>query len=142
MQSKYIWMNGALVESEQATVHFLTPALHYGAGVFEGIRCYAAAGGPAIFRLGDHMERLVRSAHVFGFRSLPFSAAALAEAARATVAANGFTECYIRPLIYLAGGGWNLNVDMGEAAVGIAAWEWTNYLGAEALEHGVRANIS
>jgi len=142
MTSKYVWMNGALVEFERATVHFLTPALHYGAGVFEGIRCYDAAGGPAIFRLTDHMERLVRSARVFGFLSLPYTAADLAAAARRTVAANGFRECYIRPMIYLTGGGWNLNVDMGEAGVGIAAWEWTNYLGADAVERGVRANIS
>ncbi|HUI10077.1 MAG TPA: branched-chain amino acid transaminase [Bacteroidota bacterium] len=142
MASKYVWMNGSLVEFERATVHFLTPALHYGAGVFEGIRCYDAEGGPAVFRLTDHMERLIRSARVFGFLALPYTAAELAAAARLTVAANGFRECYIRPMIYLTGGGWNLNVDMGEAGAGIAAWEWTNYLGANALEHGVRANIS
>ena len=142
MGSKYVWMNGALIEFERATVHFLTPALHYGAGVFEGIRCYDAKGGPAVFRLTDHMERLIRSARAFGFLSLPDTGAELAVAARRTVAANGFRECYIRPLIYLTGGGWNLNVDMGEAGVGIAAWEWTNYLGADALERGVRANIS
>jgi len=142
MESTYIWMNGGLVEYAQATVHFLTPALHYGAGVFEGIRCYDTERGPAIFRLEDHIDRLLNSAHVFGFRGLPWSAEELAGAASLTVAANGFRECYIRPLIYLAGGGWNLNVDMGEPAVGIAVWEWKNYLGAEARERGVRANIS
>jgi branched-chain amino acid aminotransferase len=142
MESRFVWMNGELVPFEKATIHFLTPALHYGAGVFEGIRSYGTADGPAIFRLRDHMERLVQSASVFGFRTLPYSATELREAAKLTVAANGFSECYVRPLIYLTGGGWNLNVDGGHAGVGIAVWEWKNYLGAEALEHGVRANIS
>jgi branched-chain amino acid aminotransferase len=142
MQSKYIWMNGELVEFEKATIHFLTPALHYGQGVFEGIRCYATTQGPAVFRLREHSERLVSSAKLFGFRSLPYTAAELTEAIRMTVAANGFNECYIRPLIYLTNGGWNLNIDGGVPGIGIAAWEWTNYLGEEALEAGVRANIS
>ncbi len=142
MESAFIWMNGALVDFAQATVHFLTPALHYGAGVFEGIRSYDTDDGPAVFRLAEHMDRLVQSANVFGFRSLPYTSSELAEAACLTVAANGFRECYIRPMIYLRGGGWNLNVDMGEAGVGIAAWEWKNYLGADARERGVRANVS
>jgi branched-chain amino acid aminotransferase len=142
MESRFLWMNGELVPFEKATVHFLTPALHYGAGVFEGIRSYDTPDGPAVFRLRDHMERLVHSALVFGFRHLPYTPAELVEAAKLTVAANGFAECYVRPLVYLSGGGWNLNVDGGEAAIGIAVWEWKNYLGAEALELGVRANIS
>ncbi len=142
MESKYIWMNGELVEFEKATVHFLTPALHYGVGVFEGIRCYATERGPAVFRLKEHAERLVNSAKVLGFRTLPYTAAELAEAIRLTVSANGFDECYIRPLIYLTDGGWNLTVDAGKASVGIAVWEWKNYLGQEALENGIRANIA
>jgi branched-chain amino acid aminotransferase len=142
MESKYIWMNGELVEFEKATVHFLTPALHYGVGVFEGIRCYATEHGPAVFRLKEHAERLVNSAKVLGFRTLPYTAAELAEAIRLTVSANGFDECYIRPLIYLSDGGWNLTVDAGKASVGIAVWEWKNYLGQEALENGIRANIA
>jgi len=142
MESKYIWMNGDLVEFEKATVHFLTPALHYGVGVFEGIRCYATERGPAVFRLKEHAERLVNSAKVLGFRTLPYTAAELAEAIRLTVSANGFDECYIRPLIYLTDGGWNLTVDAGKASVGIAVWEWKNYLGQEALENGIRANIA
>jgi branched-chain amino acid aminotransferase len=142
MRSRYLWMDGGLVEYEKATVHFLTPALHYGMGVFEGIRCYRTAEGPAIFRLREHAERLVSSARITGFRSLPYSAEEVAGAVRKTVAANGFEECYIRPLIYLAGGGWNLNIDGGRPAMGIAVWEWTNYLGTDALHHGVRANVS
>jgi branched-chain amino acid aminotransferase len=142
MESRFVWMNGRLVPYAEATVHFLTPALHYGAAVFEGMRSYRTEDGPAVFRLKDHIDRLVESAKVFGFLELPYTAEELREATCQTVAANDFEECYIRPLIYLNGGGWNLNVDGGKAAVGIAVWEWKNYLGAEALERGVRANVS
>lgn len=142
MESKFLWMNGELVEFEKATLHFLTPALHYGVGVFEGIRSYATRRGAAVFRLKEHVERLVNSAKVLGFRELPYTAAELSEAVKLTVSANGFEECYIRPLIYLTDGGWNLNVDVGRAGVGIAVWEWKNYLGAEALQNGIRANIT
>lgn len=142
MESKYIWMNGELVEYDKATVHFLTPALHYGIGVFEGIRCYATESGPAIFRLKEHSERLVHSARILGFRALPSTAEEIAEAIKLTVSVNGFDECYIRPLIYLTDGGWNLNVDSGKPSIGIAVWEWKNYLGKDALEHGVRANVA
>jgi branched-chain amino acid aminotransferase len=142
MQSKYIWMNGELVEFEKATIHFLTPALHYGVGVFEGIRCYATANGPAVFRLREHTRRLVNSAKVLGFRGFPYTPDELAEAVRLTVSVNGYEECYIRPLVYLTDGGWNLTVDAGRPGVGIAVWEWNNYLGEEALERGIRANIT
>jgi branched-chain amino acid aminotransferase len=142
MQSKYIWMNGELVEFEKANIHFLTPALHYGIGVFEGIRSYSTPDGPAVFRLKDHVERLVASAQVLGFRSLPFTEEEILEAVKETVAVNGFDECYIRPVIYLTDGGWNLNIDGGKAGIGIAVWEWTNYLGKDALERGIRANIA
>ncbi len=142
MKSETIWMNGELVEFEKATLHFLTPVSHYGAGVFEGIRCYGTDRGPAVFRLREHIERLHDSALVFGFQSLPYSVDELVEAVKQTIQVNRFTECYIRPLVYLTDGGWNLNVDGGKAGVGIAVWEWNNYLGVEALEKGVRANIS
>lgn len=142
MESKFIWMNGSLVEFEKATLHFLTPALHYGAGVFEGIRSYATTSGPAVFRLKEHLNRLADSAHVFGFRSLPYTVEELTEAVKQVVSSNGFGNCYIRPLVYLTDGGWNLSVDGGKAGVGIAAWEWDNYLGADALENGIRANIT
>ena len=127
---------------EKATIHFLTPALHYGVGVFEGIRCYATQRGPAVFRLREHIRRLVNSAKILGFRQLPYTEDELMEAVRLTVSANGFEECYIRPLIYLTDGGWNLTVDAGKAGVGISVWEWKNYLGEEALEKGIRANIA
>lgn len=142
MESKYVWMNGELVPFEKATIHFLTPALHYGAGVFEGVRCYDTPKGPAVFRAADHAERLLDSARVFGFRELPWTASDVMAAMRQVVKANDFKDCYIRPLLYLDGGGWNLNVDNGKPSLAIAAWEWNNYLGDDALAKGIRANIS
>ncbi len=142
MQSKYIWLNGKLVNYAEATLHFLTPGLHYGVAAFEGIRCYKTARGPAIFRLREHVERLMGSCKVLGWRQLPFDAAQLIEACKLTVQANGFDECYVRPLVFQAEGGWNLTTDAGKPYAGIAVWEWNSYLGAEAQEKGVRANVS
>ena len=142
MESQFIWKNGELVPYEQATLHFLTPALHYGAAVFEGIRSYNTPKGPAIFRLREHVERLFDSARVFGFREFPWTVEDVMKAHKDTVRANGFKDCYVRPLLYLDGGGWNLNVDNGKASLMIAVWEWGNYLGEEALAKGIRANVS
>jgi len=142
MESKYIWMDGELVEFAKATVHILNPAMHYGAAVFEGIRAYNTARGPAVFRLREHAERLLDSAHVFGIREFAFSVDDIVKAVKDTVRANEFTDCYIRPLLYLKGGAWNLNVDAGQPALAIAVWQWSNYLGEEALAKGIRANIS
>lgn len=142
MESKYIWKDGELVEFEQATIHMLTAALHYGAAVFEGIRAYKTEKGPAVFRLREHAARLIESAEVFGFRDLPYTVDSVSQAIKETVRANGFDECYIRPLLYLTGGAWNLNVDAGKPALMIAVWQWSNYLGEEALAKGIRANIS
>jgi len=140
--SRFVWMDGRLVPFEQATIHFLNPGLHYGLAVFEGVRAYDTPRGPGIFRLREHAERLVDSARIFGLRDLAYGSADLARAMSQTVAANGFRECYIRPVIYMASGCWNLNLDAGRPAVGIAAWEWTQFLGADALEQGIRANVS
>jgi len=142
MESKYIWKNGELVEYEKATVHMLTPVMHYGAAVFEGIRAYQTSKGPAVFRLREHSERLLESAEIFGFRNLPYTTDDVVTAVKDTVRANGFDECYIRPLLYLDGGAWNLNIDAGKPAMMIAVWQWSNYLGEEALAKGIRANIS
>lgn len=142
MESKFIWFDGKLVEYEKATVHMLTAALHYGAAVFEGIRAYKTDKGPAVFRLREHAERLLESAEIFGFRDLPYTAEDVSKAVKETVKANGFEECYIRPLLYLTAGAWNLNIDSGKPALMIAVWEWVNYLGEEALAKGIRANIS
>jgi branched-chain amino acid aminotransferase len=142
MDAKYIWMDGEMVETAKATVHFLTPALHYGAAAFEGIRAYSTEKGPAVFRLREHSRRLVDSAHVLGFRDLPWSVQQVSDAIKDTVKANGFASCYIRPLIYWSGQVSGLNMNDGKPSLGIAAWEWNNYLGAEALAKGIRANIS
>jgi branched-chain amino acid aminotransferase len=140
--AKYVWMDGKLVEFQNATVHFLTPALHYGLGVFEGIRCYETERGPAIFRLREHMERLVDSAMVLGYRSLPYDVDQLVAAAKEVVRANEFKSCYIRPLVYHTSEIPGLNLDVGTPKIGIAAWYWGAYLGDEAREQGVRANVS
>ena len=142
MESKFIWSDGKLVDYEKATIHMLTPVMHYGAAVFEGIRAYKTAKGPAVFRLREHAERLIESAEIFGFRNLPYTTEQVCTAIKDTVRANGFDECYIRPLLYLAGGAWNLNIDAGKPAMMIAVWQWSNYLGEEALAKGIRANIS
>jgi len=142
MNSHFIWMNGTMVESAKATVPFLTSGFHYGVGVFEGVRAYATARGPAVFRLDDHTRRFLASAHIIGWSSLPYSFDELNRATIETVRANGFDECYIRPFAYLADGGWNLTLDTGKAHVGIAVWEQSVYLGQEARERGVRASVS
>jgi branched-chain amino acid aminotransferase len=142
MDTAYVWMNGKLVPQRDAKLNFLTAGLHYGVAVFEGIRSYGTARGPAIFRLDDHVKRLFNSARILGWRELPYSPEQIVEACKETVRANGFDECYIRPLIYLAEGGWNLTVDAGKPHFGVAVWEWKQYLGAEAFEMGVRANVS
>ncbi|HPH98039.1 MAG TPA: branched-chain amino acid transaminase [Anaerolineaceae bacterium] len=139
---KFIWMDGQMMEAEKATVPFLNTTLHYGLGVFEGIRCYDADQGPAIFRLAEHMERLNQSAKVLGFRQLPYSVETLCQAARDVVSVNGLRSCYIRPLIFHDSPSCGLNLDAGQARVGIAAWEWNAYLGEDALEKGVRMNVS
>ena len=141
-ESKYIWMDGELIEFAKATVPFLTSALHYGSAVFEGIRCYKTDKGPAVFRLKEHMERLVDSAMVLGFKSLPYTAEELGEAVKKTIAANGFEDCYIRPLIYSGGPVLSLNLDATQAKVGIAVWDMGAYLGKDAIENGIRAHVS
>ncbi len=103
---------------------------------------YNTAKGPAVFRLREHAERLLDSAHVFGIRDFAYSVDDIVKAVKDTVRVNEFTDCYIRPLLYLKGGAWNLNVDAGQPALAIAVWQWSNYLGEEALAKGIRANIS
>lgn len=142
LESKYIWMNGELVENEKATVHFNTSTLHYGLGAFEGIRCYETSKGPGIFRLQEHAERLLTSVRVLDMPELPYTADEVSEAARQVVKANGFASCYIRPLVYLTEGGMGLNFIGATSGLGISAWEWGNFLGDEAMENGIRANVS
>jgi branched-chain amino acid aminotransferase len=139
--ARYVWKDGGLKNSSEATVPFLNAGLHYGFAVFEGIRCYSTVRGPAVFRLEEHVDRLLASALVVGFRDLPYTREGLIDAIQKTVAANEFPACYIRPLIYLDGA-MNLVVDSGKPVLMIAVWEWTSFLGAEAKERGIRANTA
>ncbi len=141
MKSELIWMDGELLPYEQATVHFLTPTLHYGPGVFEGIRCYETPEGPAVFRLREHLERFLDSIHVLGIRDFPYSVEDLRLAVHETIRANGYPECYVRPLMYLQGP-LGLNLDASRPSVGIAVWEWGPYLGEEARESGASLMVS
>jgi branched-chain amino acid aminotransferase len=140
-QPRYAWMDGQLIDSQNANVSFLNAGLHYGMSVFEGIRCYGTDAGPAVFRLEEHVDRLLASANVIGFRDLPYSREYLLDAIRRTVAANGFGDCYIRPLIYLDGG-MTMTIEAGQPKLVIAVWEWKHFLGEEAKERGIRANVS
>lgn len=142
LDCRFIWMDGALVASAEATVPFLTAGLHYGIGVFEGIRSYQTAHGPAIFRLPEHMARLMGSARILGWADVPYSQASLTAAVVETVRANDMGDAYIRPLIYLGSGGWNLTLETGRPHVGIAAWQWPALLGEAATAKGVRAKVS
>lgn len=137
----HIWINGGLKPAAEGVVPFVNAGLHYGYSVFEGIRCYSTERGPAVFRLGEHVQRLIDSAHVVGFRDLPYSRELIIDAIQQTVAANGFAACYIRPLIYLDGA-MTMVVDAGKPQLVIAVWEWTAFLGKEAKERGIRANIA
>ena len=136
------WMNGQLVDEADARVPFLTAGLHYGMGVFEGIRCYETPSGPAVFRLRDHLERLEASARVLGFLDLPYGVVDLAAAVKQLIGANALRSCYVRPLIYLAEGGMNLSIDSGRPHVGIAVWPWEEYHGAGTDRAGIRLNVS
>ena len=139
--AKYVWLDEGLKDAAQSGVPIVNAGLHYGFSVFEGIRCYATAGGPAVFRLEEHIDRLLGSALIVGFRDLPWTRDMLIGAIHKTIAANKFTACYIRPVIYLDGA-MDLVVDSGKPRLIIAVWEWTAFLGAEAKERGIRANIS
>lgn len=138
---KQLWMNGRLVDFADAKVHVLTHALHYGSGVFEGIRCYNTKRGPAIFRLKEHIRRLYDSAKIYRMDvALPIEE--FEKACIDVVAANDFQDCYLRPLIYR--GYYSLGVSPANCPVDIciAAWQWGKYLGAEALEQGVDVCVS
>ena len=136
-----IWMDGKLVNWEDATVHVLTHALHYGSGVFEGVRAYETKRGTAVFRLTDHIRRLFRSAHVY-LLDIPFSIDELVQAVKETVRENGLKSGYIRPLAYRGYGEMGLNPLQAPVNVSISCWTWGVYLGEESLETGVRAKIS
>jgi len=136
-----IWMNGELVDWDSANVHVLTHTLHYGNGVFEGIRAYETDNGPAVFRLTPHIERLFRSAKILCV-DIPYSVDELVNAVKETVKVNALPSCYIRPLAYLSYGEMGLNPLPCSVDVAIAAWPWGAYLGDEGINSGVRMMIS
>ena len=137
-----VWMNGELVEWDQAKVHVLTHALHYGSGVFEGVRCYRTDRGPAVFRLRDHYERMERSARIFQME-IPYSVDELMQATFALIKANGLDECYVRPLAFRGfGGEMGVNPAANPVEVSIAVWAWGAYLGDDAVTKGVRVTFS
>src|SRR5688572_3016517 len=140
-ESKQIWMNGELVPWNEAKVHVLTHSLHYGLGVFEGIRAYETATGPAVFRLTPHIKRLFNSAKIY-MLDIPFSVDEVIQATKDTVRENGLNSCYIRPIVFLGYGEMGLNPLPCPVNVSIAVWEWGAYLGDEGIKHGVRMKVS
>jgi branched-chain amino acid aminotransferase len=136
-----IWMNGRLVDWDKATVHILTHSLHYGLGVFEGIRCYRTRRGSAIFRLDEHIDRLFASAHIF-MLDIPYSKKEIRDAIIRTVKTNRLRECYIRPLVYIGYGAMGVYPKGNPIDVSIAVWPWGAYLGDEGLEKGIRVKVS
>lgn len=141
-ESDFIWMEGKIIPFKDAKLHFLTSSLHYGTAVFEGIRSYQTESGPAVFRLKDHIKRLEDSAAILGVAELPYSNDELYDACLELIRVNKMEECYIRPLVYIKEGGWNLSTTNVTVDVGIAVWKWTNYLGEKALLNGIRANVA
>jgi branched-chain amino acid aminotransferase len=137
-----IWMDGEYVDWDEARVHILTPSIHYGWGVFEGIRAYETpGGGSAVFRLTDHMERLFRSAKIYHMEP-PVSLEGAVKVTKDLVAMNGIPTCYIRPIVYLGYGEIGLNPLNSPVRMAIASWPWGAYLGEESFETGVRVKIS
>ncbi|MEA2497668.1 MAG: branched-chain amino acid aminotransferase [Actinomycetota bacterium] len=136
-----VWMNGKFVDWENATVHVLSHALHYGTGVFEGIRCYETPRGPAVFRLRDHLSRMERSGKIF-MMDVPYSVDELTEATLELIRINKLDSCYVRPIAFRGYGEVGVNPENSPVDVTIAVWSWGAYLGEEALKKGVRMTIS
>lgn len=140
-KSTKIWMDGKFVPWDEASVHVLTHTLHYGLGVFEGIRCYDTPRGPAVFRLKEHVKRLLDSAHIFLIQ-VPYSHEEICAAVTATVRENGLKECYIRPIVFLGYGSMGLYPKDNPVRLAVAAWPWGAYLGEEGLRNGIRVKTS
>ena len=136
-----IWMNGKLVDWDDAKIHVLTHTLHYGMGVFEGVRAYETPNGPGVFRVTEHMARLHNSAKIMGM-DMPFSVEELVQATKDVVKASGLPGAYIRPIAYYGYGEMGLNTLPCSVDVAIACWPWGAYLGEDALTKGVRMKIS
>ena len=140
-KTEKIWMDGKFVDWDKANVHVMTHTLHYGLGVFEGIRCYETGNGPAIFRLKEHVERLFKSAHIFMLK-IPYSQKEIENAIVQTVKINKIKECYIRPIVYIGYGAMGLYPKENPVNVAISAWPWGAYLGDEGLKKAIRVKVS
>ncbi|GGY52829.1 branched-chain-amino-acid aminotransferase [Bacterioplanes sanyensis] len=136
-----IWLDGELVDWRDAKVHVLTHTLHYGMGVFEGVRAYETDQGAAIFRLQEHTDRLFRSAHILGIQ-MPYTKEEINEAQRAAVRENNLDSAYIRPMVFYGSEGMGLRADNLKVHVMVAAWEWPAYMGEEAKTQGIRIRTS
>jgi branched-chain amino acid aminotransferase len=136
-----IWMNGELVDWDDAKVHVGAHGLHYGSGVFEGIRCYETDAGPAVFRLTDHLKRLHQSAAILHME-VPYSVEELRAATHELIAVNGLSECYVRPIAFYGYGELGVHPGTNPVDVVLMNWPWGTYLGEEALSKGIRAKVS
>jgi branched-chain amino acid aminotransferase len=140
-KTEQIWMDGELVPWDEARIHVLTHSLHYGMGVFEGIRAYETAKGPAVFRLTEHIERLFDSAKIM-MMEIPFTVDEIIQACKDTVRASGLPSCYVRPIAFFGYGEMGLNTLPCSVNVAIACWPWGAYLGADSVTKGVRMKVS
>ncbi|MHB1241625.1 MAG: branched-chain amino acid transaminase, partial [Gammaproteobacteria bacterium] len=137
----FIWLDGEMVPWREARVHVLTHTLHYGMGVFEGVRAYETTAGAAIFRLADHTDRLFRSAHILGLK-IPFTKDQVNEATQAAVRENGLRSGYIRPMCFYGAEGMGLRADNLQVHVMVAAWSWGRYMGEDKIQSGIRMKTS
>jgi len=140
-KAKKIWLDGKLVDWDKAQIHVLSHVVHYGSSVFEGLRCYETATGPACYRLREHLQRLVYSAKIYRME-MPYSVDELEEATRKLIKANGLMSCYIRPCVFRGFGQMGVNPLNCPVRVAIAVWEWGAYLGTGALDKGVDVCVS
>lgn len=137
----WIWFDGEMVPWRDATIHVLTHSLHYGLGVFEGVRAYSTPKGTAVFRIKEHTKRFVESSHIMGIK-MPFTAAELITAQKEVIKRNNLTECYIRPLCFLGSDSLGLRVQNLSVHVAIATWAWPDYMSPESLERGIKVRTS
>ena len=140
-QSKFVWKNGEIIPWSDATIHMSAHGLHYGTGVFEGIRCYNTVHGPAVYRLDAHLERMFESARMYGL-PIPYSQEELSNGTLELVKANGFNDCYLRPIAFYGSGSLGVYPRNCPVDVAILAWPWGAYLGADALEKGIQVTVS
>ena len=140
-QVKWVWMNGEIVPWSKANIHVSTHTLHYGTGIFEGVRCYDTARGPAVFRLDEHLDRLFASAELHGVK-MPYLRNELGAAVCQVIDANRFMSCYIRPIVFFGSGALSLDPRRCPVEVAILAWPWAPLLGEDGLEQGVRVTVS